>query len=228
MSTPLHPQRGITLVEMLIGLTLGLAIVAAALAHLGSQVSESRHLLSGARTIRELRAVSDIMTRQLRRAAYWDDATAEGIWHPALGRPHAGADLPTQANPHAGIYITPQGGLDFWASPQGDDTGPTRNVSIRRNEGVLQMRLDARSGWQDLTDPRTLTVTRFDARLQEERTSLASACGTACPQGSACPGVRVRSVVLALSARPADSGAPEVRLSWRAHLPNDVVDGACP
>jgi len=74
-------QRGLSIVEMLIGLALGLFIVAAGLTLLASNLREHRAVpvLLEARLMQDLCTAADLIVRDLRRAGYWSDATA-GVW----------------------------------------------------------------------------------------------------------------------------------------------------
>ena len=61
-------QRGLSLVELMVGITIGLFIVAAAVTLTSNQLVDNRRLLLELQIQQDLRATMDIMTRQLRRA----------------------------------------------------------------------------------------------------------------------------------------------------------------
>lgn len=72
-------QRGLTLVELLVGLALGLLVLAAGALLLTQHLREHRALLLEARLMQDLRTAADLVARDLRRAGHWGDAAA-GVW----------------------------------------------------------------------------------------------------------------------------------------------------
>jgi len=71
----LHPirrhrsaQQGLSLVELMVGITIGLFVVAAASLVVSNQLFDNRRLLLETQLQQDLRATMDIITRQLRRA----------------------------------------------------------------------------------------------------------------------------------------------------------------
>ena len=71
-------QNGFSLVELLIGILIGLFIVGGAFSLFLSNLDSSRRLLLEARLNQDLRAAADLVTRDLRRAGYWTSAV-QGI-----------------------------------------------------------------------------------------------------------------------------------------------------
>lgn len=63
-------QRGLSIVELMVGVAIGLIIVAAAATVMSGQLVENRRLLMEAQIQQDLRAAADIITRDLRRSAY--------------------------------------------------------------------------------------------------------------------------------------------------------------
>ena len=86
-------QRGLTLVELLVGLALGLLVVASGTLLLTTHLREHRALLLEARLMQDLRTATDLVARDLRRAGHWG-AAAAGVWSPA--------EAP-RANPYAAL-----------------------------------------------------------------------------------------------------------------------------
>ena len=63
-----RPTAGLSLVELMVGITIGLFVVAAAVTLTSNQLVDNRRLLLELQIQQDLRATMDIMTRQLRRA----------------------------------------------------------------------------------------------------------------------------------------------------------------
>ncbi|MDO9316463.1 MAG: hypothetical protein Q7T97_18165, partial [Burkholderiaceae bacterium] len=104
MRAPAHPralrQAGVSLVELLIGISLGLFIVGAALSMLVVHLRESRTLIAQSRLMQDLRTATDLIARDLRRAGYWGDAAA-GVW-PRDSAPGAGS---VASNPYSAMTV---------------------------------------------------------------------------------------------------------------------------
>ena len=72
-------MAGVSLVELMVGIAIGLIIVAGGLALLANFTGENRRLLLETRLNQDLRAAMDVVTRDLRRAGYWQASTG-GMW----------------------------------------------------------------------------------------------------------------------------------------------------
>ena len=204
-------QTGLSLVELMIALALGLVVVAIALEASVAQLRESRQLLAEARLMQDLRTAADLVARTLRRAGHWRDAAAQ------VG---TGA-----ANPNA------EWQLDGGTYAVAHDRGASGRVdaAFRLREGALQMRLGD-GNWQALTDASTSQVTAFTLTPDVRSTPLESACARPCPPGAtACPPlIESRSVRLQLEAQVVRQPAVRRRLETTLNLRNDPVVGACP
>lgn len=139
--------RGLSLVELLVGITLGLFVAAAAALMVATQLAEHRRLLLDAQGRQEMRRSADLVQRELRRAGHWRQA------HEGLGT----SAQPGTAPPFPDLWIgTSEVGLHYQRRP--DQDGP---FGFKLHEGALKVRL-AGAGWHELTDPRRLRVTRFE------------------------------------------------------------------
>ncbi len=78
-------QSGFGLVELMIGLLVGMIVVAAALSLLSTTMASSNDNIKMTRLDQELRQVMTMLTRDLRRATIWDpavDVTRVSLAHP--------------------------------------------------------------------------------------------------------------------------------------------------
>ncbi len=83
--TPARRQFGFGLVELMIGLLVGMIVVAAALSLLSTTMASSNDNIKMLRLDQELRQVMTMLTRDLRRATIWDpavDVTRVSLAHP--------------------------------------------------------------------------------------------------------------------------------------------------
>ena len=83
-------ERGLSMVELLVGAAIGLVIVAAAGSVVAAHRVAARHLQLEARLMQELRAAAELIARDLRRAGHWA-AAASGVRR---------GDEPVAVNPH--------------------------------------------------------------------------------------------------------------------------------
>ena len=67
-------DRGVSMVEMMVGVAIALVVVAGGLALLANFTGENRRLLLETRLNQDLRAAMDVVVRDLRRAGYWQGA----------------------------------------------------------------------------------------------------------------------------------------------------------
>ena len=222
LSSGARRQRGLSLVELLVGAAIGLVVAAAAGKLLAGHLRESRSLLLEARLMQDLRTSTDLVTRDLRRAGYWGGA-ASGVWlagaSGVLANPYAAWPAGTAASDAISFQFSRDGS-------ENHSIDSNERFGFRLRSGTLEMQLGA-ANWQALTDASTLTVTAFSITPTVQSVSLAGYCAHACA-GSACPQQQLRSLAVRLTGR----AIADTSLSRSAHsevrLRNDVITGACP
>ncbi len=80
-------SRGLSLIEMLVGIVVGLFLVTGALRFFADYLDDNRRLLLETRINQDLRTVADLIVRDLRRAGYWS-APNSGVTAPAAPNPY--------------------------------------------------------------------------------------------------------------------------------------------
>lgn len=213
---PAPRQRGLSLVETLIGLAVGLFIVGGAMKLFVANLDAHRRLLVETRVHQDLRASADLIARDLRRAGYWEQA-ASGVWQ-------ADGVSPT-LNPHA--LAEAAGGLAYTYDK---DAGDVYSAGFRLSEGRIQLRTAAAT-WQDVTDPAVLRVTRLSIAPALREVSLLSRCAVAiCPAGStACPPrLLIRHYDLTLQAQAVADAQVQREIRESVRVRNDQLIGQCP
>ena len=148
-------QTGLSLVELMIGLALGLFISAAGFAAFAEQWREHRHATLAMRLQQDLRSAAELVARDLRRAGYWAA--------PAASRPNPyAAFAPQAAASDAASYAYSRDAIENHV------LDGTEQFGLRLRRGVIELQLGA-GGWQALTDAGTLVVTEFllEPRLQQ-------------------------------------------------------------
>jgi prepilin peptidase dependent protein B len=215
-----HAQRGMSLVELLIGIALGLFVVAAAATLLASQWREQRSLATQNRLMQDLRTASDVIARDLRRAGHWAAATS--------GLPAPGASA-VRANPYAAM--TPASAASDAAAfrysrdtVENDTVDANEQFGLRLRNGTVELLLGA-GNWQALTDPGTATITAFRVVPTVHELDLADSCADCL--ATCDPHQQVRSVEIVLAARSALDATVVRTLRSEVRVRNDAVTGAC-
>lgn len=216
--------RGFTLVELLVGLALGLFIVAAAATLLAAQGREQRSQAAETRLMQDLRTATDVIVRDLRRAGHWG-AAASGIW--------ATGASGVVANPYAALApeSAASAGASYRYSRDAVENGvldANETFGLRLRNGAIELALGA-GQWQSLTDTGTLTVTAFEVVPTVREVDLQAHCAPPCPPAStSCPPrQQVRSLVVAITARSSIETSVVRSLRGEVRVRNDAVLGAC-
>jgi prepilin peptidase dependent protein B len=216
-----RPSRGLSLVELMVGMVVGLFIVGGAAYFTVNFNADNRRLLLEARLTQDMRAAMDIVTRDLRRAGYWQNAasgvgvsggTATTTYNDAGFGVMSSASAPTSVS----YYYDRNGAASASA---GDAFG------FDLNGNVLRTKIGAAAS-QPLTDEQTVKVETFSVTLDETIEDLASRCSKTCITD--CPKVYVRDFTVTMTASAAVDPTVKRTLRNKVRVRNDKVTGACP
>ena len=213
------------MVELLVGLAVGLFIAAAGVTLMAGNLRENRALMLESRLMQDLRTASDIITRDLRRAGYWAGAVA------AVQVP---VGMAAPANPY--VAVTPSAAASDAVS-FAFSRDATENHSLDSNEqfgfrlrrGVIEMQLGS-GNWQALTDANTVVVSEFRVVPSVQDIDLSNQCTRACVAGDAScpPRQQVRSLSVSIAARSSADARVQRSLNSSVRLRNDSITGSCP
>ncbi len=229
------PRRGLSIVELMIGITIGLFILAGATVVMTSQIGDTRRLLLEAQVQQDVRATADLVARDLRRAAYWAQAW-RNVWPAslplALTNPYT-TMTPDTAPAGTGSLVYDRSmdeadganiGTDNNLVDNTDRTGFRYNATARTIEMLVSI-----GNWQTLTDPNVLEVTAFNIVLNSR--NLAVPCADQCPVlgPTNCPLVQVvRDASVVISARAVHDQSVRRSVRTNLRLRNDIVREVCP
>ncbi|MEO8155447.1 MAG: prepilin-type N-terminal cleavage/methylation domain-containing protein [Rhizobacter sp.] len=216
MSTRLR-QRGLSLVELMVGIAISLVIVTAAMLALTHHLRENRQLITETRLMQDLRTATDLISRDLRRTGYWHQA-GDGVWHAVA--------IDVQANPYATLNTTEQA-VDFSYSRNATDS---HDFAYRLHDSAIEMRIGD-GHWQAMTDSGILLVTSFTIVPQTQELLLEGFCSRTCTEGSktTCPPrQQLRSLALLIEAKAASDALVTRKAQTTVRLRNDALLGACP
>lgn len=227
-----HRQRGFSLIEMMVGLTVGMIIVAGAIMMMTNQLADHRRLVLETQVQQDLRAAADLMLRDLRRAGFWT-LPENGVWAAgqALQRSNYGAVAMTVANDGLSYNFSRADNRTSQAPkfPEDNAVDPAREVfGFRVRNGTLQFLLGG--AWQPLTDPATLEVTEFAVNIRTQTSALEEFCPRSCAAGAVCePFVQqIRHVDLRLVGRAVHDADVVRSVNLSTKVRNDAISGVCP
>jgi type IV pilus assembly protein PilW len=213
----------LSLVELLIGLSIGLFVTATGLGYAMRHLAEQRSVATETRLAQELRTSADLIARNLRRAGHWG-AASQGLWSPAAS--------PVAGNPYAALApaASASNAVGFGYSRdavENDSLDLNEQFGFRLRQGVLEMLLGGT--WQALTDAGTLTVTAFSATPVVQEIELGHLCANPCTgTSSTCPPRRqLRSLALLIGARSTTDARVQRSLGSQVRVRNDVIVGSC-
>lgn len=220
-------QRGLSLVELLVGAALGLFLIGGAISLFVGNVGNSRRLLVEARVNQDLRTAADLIARDLRRAGYWAKAI-EGV-----------ADTPAP-NPYGaitGTYGLPASEIEY-SFARDDDPLLENNeqFGFQLHEGAIRMQIAANQ-WEPITDAEVLTITTLQITAVETPVALGDTCAKVCPPPAGasytCPDpptltLRRYDILLQGNGTGPGNAAIQRELRESVRVRNDRFTGACP
>jgi type IV pilus assembly protein PilW len=227
-------QRGVSLIELMVGIAIGMIVVAGASVMAVNQIAEHRRLALEIQLQQDLRAASDLMLKELRRAGSWA-VPLNGVW--------ASGAAPPLADPYSSIAVengdTNASKIVYHYSrntdrssnnnnPEDNNAGATETFGFQLNNGVLQLQMGT-GNWQPLTDPNTLTVTALSIRQNLQTVDLIDYCTQPCPTGSSCtPQLQVRRFDITLTGQAVHDAAVVRTITVSSRVRTDDISGSCP
>jgi type IV pilus assembly protein PilW len=158
-------QRGMSIIEMLVGVVIGLIVMAGAAKLTMDNFGANRRLVLEARVNQDLRAAADLIVRDIRRAGYWENA-ASGLFSTTgsgtvLTNPYRNIDL--SSNTIRYEYARKED-----VAAKYNTVEPVEPAGFRLLNGVLEFRNGASDpknpdtdNWQAITNPNVVTITNF-------------------------------------------------------------------
>jgi type II secretory pathway component PulJ len=209
-----HRQRGLSVVELMVGVAVGLFVVAAASLLVSSQLSSNRRLLLDTQIQQDLRATVDIVTRELRRSGSLNNETANRkVW--------ASGATAVDGNATAQAMVMPaecNGEVIYRYFRVTDDE---HAFDVQSN--VIRAKVPL-AGYQQLTDSAVLKITNFCiVPVVETRTRVP--CPSVCLSGtdSCWPEVVVREYRITIEGQAANDASIQRSITSTVRVRNDFV-----
>ena len=211
-------RLGLSIVELMVGVTIGLFILAGASMVLTTQLGDNRRLLLEAQVQQDLRVTVDLISREIRAAGYWANAYQQ-VWQ-ASTSPYSPGPLVATSHDTSLVYYKSHEeiGLDNNSIDSNEYGG------FRRNASTLTIEVQLGSGnWQPLTDPAVLTVTQFTLVPNTVAVDIPPSVPGAVSMLKLCS----RDVTLTIVVQAVHDTAVQRSISNRIRLRNDVVKASC-
>lgn len=237
-----RPDQGLSIVELMIGITISLFILAGATMVLTSQLGDNRRLLLEAQMQQDLRTAADMISRDIRRAGYWGQAYRSICPPPPEACVAAVNPYETMA-PRAAPGGTTQvvydrstdeeGGALFGTDDNLVDAAPNRpreqvGFRLNRDNGTIDFLVG--DGWQALTDSAVLQVTQFNLVITSQELPVpcgAPGCQVLGPGG--CPlTMSSRDLTFTIVARATHDANVKRSLRDNVRLRNNIPREVCP
>lgn len=220
-------SRGLSLVELMVGITIGLIVVAGATLLTATQLSENRRLLLETQVQQDLRAAADIITREVRRGGY------NAFAHNLLWSPNDPATQPI-SNPYKNLVLNNGVEKVAYRYERPGAAGPfSFGYQWSSTSGVIRQRVNSGAP-QDLTDRGAIVITNFDVQPVVVGTQQL-ACPTLCANGTqnCWPTVTLTDVIITIQGHPTGAGnqALSRTVTSRVRVRNDglaFTPQACP
>lgn len=219
---PRQAHRGLSIVELLVGIAVGLFVLAGATMVASNQVADNKRLLLETQLQQDMRTAMDVIVRDIRRSGYW---------YFADDLPMVGASLGPPSPYQAAGQMDPSNVLLYTYS----SAWTTANASLpavaadfkgfRRNGDVIQVQL-GNGNWQALTDPDSVRITSFTAITEGAlQINLPTCAAPPCPAANPCgtPRMVTRRILLAMEGEARHDPSVRRRLGATVRVRNEEV-----
>lgn len=230
-------QRGIGLIELMVGITVGLIVTAGAALVATRQITEHRRLMLEVQMQQDLRIAADLIQQDLRRAGF-RGFPANGVWEPEhMAATLVPAKAPT-ANPYATVSISGSGNVLEYryagyinSAPNATDVvTDSEQFAVRLANKTLFLQkglVNGQPNWQPITDPDAVEITAFRPVIVSQQVPLGDLC--VCPAGGcAMPTLTLRRVDITIQGVSKSDPAVTRTLQVSERIRADNVSGGCP
>lgn len=234
---PRRAQRGIGLIELMVGITVGLIVTAGAALVATKQINEHRRLMLEVQMQQDLRVAADLIQQDLRRAGF-RGFPANGVWEPAHMKAAMVPAKDPLPNPYAALTVnTPGDTIEYrYARDAGGGPNATNIVAddeqfaVRLVNKTLFLQkgiVNGQRNWQPITDPDVVEITGFKPSIVTQQIPLDDLC--ICPAGvCAAVGMTLRRVNITIEAVSKSDAAVKRTLQISEKIRADDVSPSCP
>lgn len=219
-------QSGISVTELMIGLAVGLIVLAGTLGLFSGHLRSNNDLMRVTRLNNELRGTMDMIVRDIRRASYWGDSVS-GVWYPnipvLLNNPFLELDTATAGQITYRYDVDSNGAL-----------GANETFRIRLNDadGTVEMQqLDAggaATSTVPITDGELTNISELTFTPVERTATTTCLNAGPGPTAPTPPVLHIRQVTVTITGQLRADPNVTRTLTESVRLRNDWVEGSCP
>lgn len=232
-------QLGIGLVELMVGITVGLIVAAGAAMVATRQINEHRRLMLEVQIQQDLRVAADLIQQDLRRAGF-RGLPANGVWEPAHNTTVAIPEKAASANPYASLSVSTAGDALYYQYAKETSAGQPNATNVMASNEQFGIRMvnktlylqqglvNGQPNWQPITDPDAVEIVGFVPTISSQQVSLADLCP--CPSGGCgtMPTMSLRRVTITIQGVAKSDPDVKRTLVVSEKIRADDVSGACP
>lgn len=196
-------QRGFTLLETLIAMTLGLMVLAGVLQFVSRLVEANTTTLQVTRLEQDVRTLMDMMIQDIRRAGQFPEAGAD-LGVPIKFLTHQPAEATIDGKPFSNSQ---SGSALTYTYREADGKSVRGSFSHDAKAGTILMHTGTASAPETISDPAFMTVTQLEFQASVAQASAGSMV-------LAIPSLEVR-IVARLKADPTVERTLVDRITWR-------------
>lgn len=228
-------ERGLSIVELLVGVAIGLFIVAGATALFVNYLGSNRALVLETRVNHALRSAADLIARDLRRTGYWRNNVA-GIWRDGVP--------PSATNPYAPVAYDADDTANIgfqYATDDNDAVDDNEQFGFRFAGDAVEM-LDVNGDWVPVTRASAVRILAGESSVEQSAARTVELWRTCpCLEKGTCttaefeagvypdrPRLTVRQFTVTLVGQSATDPTVRRRLVETVRIRNDMLEGACP
>ena len=222
-------KQGLSIVELLVGIAVGLFVLAGATMMASNQISDNKRLLLETQVQQDMRTAMDVIVRDIRRSGF--------SYHADILQ-SVGTPLATQAGyKPAGVmdgsnvllytYSSVAAPADNMTADAGNAADSPDFKGFKLEDGVIKVQLGL-NNWQALTDIGVVRITELTASQVKSLPINLPTCSTAgiCPAsmpGCANPHVVTRYIDLTMEGQAVHDPRVTRTLQTRVRVRNDEV-----
>lgn len=220
-------RRGLSIVELLVGIAVGLFVLAGATMMASNQISDNKRLLLETQVQQDMRTAMDVIVRDIRRSGFSFHADVLQPIGAPLATPigYQPAGVMDSSNLLLYTYSNKATPADNKTANAGDSDDSPDFKGFRLRDGVIQVQLGL-NNFQALTDAGVVRITELAATQVRESKALPT-CATpgACPGLTGCgsPTLTTRYIDLRMEGEAVHDPSVRRTLDARVRVRNDEV-----
>jgi type II secretory pathway component PulJ len=224
MLTRCASERGVSIVELMVSIAVGMFLVMALTQFFVGHIVGNADLLKATRLNQELRAVMDLMVRDIRRTGYWGNAVS-GVWYegsPGVAtNPLQSVTIGSTANPATATSGT---SVTYSYDVNGNGTvEDSENFTIRLNNNAVEL-------VQGITNPTTTTLSDTGTtRITALTFSFApAAVNVTCVVAGPTPSLTIRELTISVAGQLTSDSTVTRAMQETVRIRADRIIGTCP